>query len=105
MRTVYGKECRFYYEDYFRGREKKECRLIDSNPDSEQWSVSLCRSCPVPDILSANACPNLMIQARARSNLFGLHKWVDTQTACKKFHLQVEQPQIGCGHCHEELKT
>lgn len=102
MKTPFGKECRFYYEDYFRGREKKECRLIDSNPNSEPWSVSLCQSCPVPDILLANACPNLILQARVRSNLFGLLKSVEIQTACRKYRLQVDEPKVGCGHCLEE---
>ena len=33
MRTPAGKECRFYYQDYNRGRNVQECRLIKANPD------------------------------------------------------------------------
>ena len=29
MRTPAGTECPYYYADYYRGRSKQECRLID----------------------------------------------------------------------------
>ena len=50
MRTPAGKECRFYYEDYNRGRNLHECRLIKSNPESLPWQPKYCEHCPVPDI-------------------------------------------------------
>ena len=102
MKTPFGKECRFYYADYFRGREKKECRLIDANPNSDTWNERLCQACPVPDIMLANACPNLMLQARVGSRFFGLMKQVETRAACKKYRAEVAEPRVGCGHCAEE---
>lgn len=102
MRTPFGKECRYYYEDYFRGRETKECRLIAANPNSEPWKVSLCQACPVPDILLANACPNLLLHARVANSFLGLMKKVEVRAACKKYRVKVSEPKVGCGHCAEE---
>jgi hypothetical protein len=101
MRTPAGTECRYYYEDYFRGREKQECRLIDPNPRSEPWRPGLCHGCPVPGILRANACPNLVLEARVGKGFLGLSRHVVVKAICKEYLTDVPQPQVGCGHCHE----
>jgi hypothetical protein len=77
MKTPYGKECKFYYSDYFRGRESEECRLIENNPDSDKWFPALCQNCPVPDILLANQCQHLRLYGRVSKALFGLSKKVE----------------------------
>src|SRR5947207_1157973 len=59
MRTPAGKECRFYYADYNRGRDLQKCRLIEGNPASLPWRPKYCFSCPVPEILNANASPDM----------------------------------------------
>lgn len=101
MRTPYGKECKFYYADYFRGRRTQECRLIQANPDSEAWKSALCQTCPVPDILLTNACPNLALHARVRKTMFGLLQQVEVQAACREYRVSIDKPKVGCGHCHE----
>jgi hypothetical protein len=103
MRTPAGKECKFYYADYFRGSETQECRLIQQNPASAAWKPALCQTCPVPDILLANACPNLMLHARVGKGMLGLTQKIEVEAACRKFHVGVAKPKIGCGHCHEFL--
>ena len=100
MKTPSGKECRFYYADYYRGRNTQACRLIQANPDSEAWQPALCQSCPVPDILLANACPNLVLRARAGKSLFGLLRRVEIQAACREYRVAVDKPKVGCGKCH-----
>jgi hypothetical protein len=104
MITPAGTECRFYYADYFRGRETQECRLIGRNPRSEPWEPSLCKGCPVPGILRANACPNLVLEGAVGKGFLGLGRKVTLQAVCSKHLLKVDRPQVGCGHCHEELK-
>jgi len=102
MITPVGRECRYYYADYFRGRETQECRLIGRNRQPEAWTPALCKNCPVPGILLANACPNLVLEGRAVRILFGLRRKVRVLAVCSKHLVEVEHPHAGCGHCHEE---
>lgn len=103
MKTPYGQECKFYYADYFRGKNTQECRLIQANPESEPWKLSLCQTCPVPGILLANACPNLVLRGHVGKSMFGLVQKVKVEAACREYRVEVRQPQIGCGHCHRML--
>lgn len=100
MKTPYGKECKFYYADYYRGRNTQDCRLIQANPDSEAWRSALCQSCPVPAILLANACPHLALCARVGKSFFGLLRHVETEAACREYRVAVDKPKVGCGKCH-----
>ena len=102
MRTPAGTECPYYYEDFFRGRTTQECRLIERNPRSEPWAPRLCARCPVPAILRANACPNLVLEGAVAKRLFGLRRQVIVEAVCKKHLVRVAEPHVGCGHCHEE---
>lgn len=102
MITPLGVECRYYYEDYFRGRERQECRLIAQNRQSESWQPKLCNTCPVPGILRANACPNLVLEGRVEKRFLGLTRRVVVEAVCSKYLVEVPEPHIGCGHCHEE---
>lgn len=102
MLTPAGNECRYYYADYFRGRERQECRLLDQNPVSEAWRPELCKGCPVPGILRANACPNLVLEAIVVKRFFGLRRDVVVDAVCSKHLVAVSEPHVGCGHCHEE---
>jgi hypothetical protein len=100
--TPAGKECRYYYADYLRGRERQECRLLAQNRSGEPWRPELCFHCPVPDILRDNACPNLVLEARVEKSWLGLRRRVAVRAVCSKYLVSVEQPSVGCGHCHEE---
>lgn len=101
MKTPYGKECKFYYGDYVRGRETQECRLIGNNPESDAWTPALCQTCPVPEILMANHCEHLRLFGRVGKALFGLSKRVEVEGFCDEYFLDVKEPHVGCGHCHE----
>jgi hypothetical protein len=102
MRTPAGKECTYYYEDFYRGRAVQECRLIARNPRSENWRPDLCDRCPVPDILRANACPNMVLEARVTRRWLGLSRRVEIYAVCTEHHLEVKDPYVGCGHCHPQ---
>jgi hypothetical protein len=101
MRTPAGKECRYYYEDFYRGRSTQTCRLIERNRESPPWTPGLCQTCPVPDMLRANACTHLVLDAHVSKRLLGLVQRVEVTGWCSEYFLEVEHPAIGCGHCHE----
>lgn len=101
MITPAGDECRFYYEDFHRGRSTQECRLIGRNPDSEPWEPSLCGSCPVPGILRANASPHLALEGRVVRRFF-VFKRVEVYAVCGKHLIELEDPHVGCPRCRAE---
>ncbi len=102
MRTPAGKECRHYYEDFNRGRRLRECRLIQSNPASMRWVPGDCRRCSVPDILNANASPDLSLELTIRPRLLGFGRRADVVASCLRHHLVVIDPFVGCPECNAE---
>lgn len=100
MRTPAGTECPFYFEDFYRGRDKRECRLL---PPAAQhaWSPDLCSRCSVPRIVLANACPRLVLEARVVSGPLGIGRRMQISASCTRTLAEVREPEIGCGHCHE----
>ncbi len=99
MKTPYGKDCKYYYADYYRGKNTQECRLIQANPSSAPWKPALCQSCPVPDILMANGSPNLVLRGRVGSSMLGLMQKVEVTAYCLEHHVEVPNPKKGCDLC------
>jgi hypothetical protein len=100
MRTPAGTECKFFYGNYFRGRKQEECRLIGNASPPHHWSPDLCKTCPVPGIIRANACPNLEIRAEVGGLIVNFRRRVKINSFCTKSGLPVAEPEIGCGQCH-----
>lgn len=99
MKTPAGKECPWFYGDYYRGRHVEECRLLKAA--GERWRRDLCRACPVPAIAMANSCEHMKLRlsvARPLSALF--QRRVRAAAYCEKTKRNVAEPQIGCGECH-----
>ena len=101
VKTPYGRECRYYYQDFYRGRSRQECRLIGRNPASERWEPPLCRDCPVPSILSDNACPTMALEGQVVKGFLGLTRRVQVYAVCTLTATQVQEPRVGCGQCHQ----
>ncbi len=101
MITPAGDECRFYYEDFHRGRSIQECRLIARNPESEPWQPSLCATCPVPGILRANASPHLALEGKVVRRFFFLRR-VEVYAICSKHLIELDDPHVGCPQCRAE---
>lgn len=99
MKTPYGKECKYYYADYYRGRNTQECRLILANPASPPWKPALCQSCPVPDILQANGSPNLVLRGRVGQGFLGLMQKVKVTAFCREHLVDIRDPKRGCEQC------
>lgn len=103
MRTPAGKECRYFYGDYYRGKNREECRLIGNQPPPRNWNRNLCQTCPVPGILLANACEFLMLRGEVKRTLGIFKKQVVVSAFCSKNNVKVTEPHIGCGQCHPLL--
>ena len=100
MQTPAGIECRYFYGDYYRGRNYEECRLLGKSTSSQAWKPSLCETCPVPGVLRANGCEHMSLSARVvRPFLIGKPK-VRISAYCQKSNQRVDDPHIGCGQCH-----
>ena len=100
MRTPAGKECRYFYGDYYRGRNQEECRLLQSASPPLAWTGDLCVTCPVPDILMANACPYMVLRPRLERPFPFVKRQVKVSVACEKTERSGFDPYIGCGECH-----
>jgi hypothetical protein len=100
MRTPAGKECRYFYGDYFRGRKHEECRLLGDASPALPWRPALCSTCPVPEILLANACEYMILEPRLARPFPFLKQQVEVNAYCKKTNRSGFDPHIGCGECH-----
>ena len=101
MRTPAGKECKYFYGDYYRGKNAEECRLIGHQPPPNHWTADLCKACPVPGILQANSCPNMTLSASIKRKLPGLKRKVIITAYCSRSQGIVKDPHVGCGLCHD----
>ncbi len=67
----------------------------------QKWSPDLCRTCPVPGILLANACEFLQLRGMvARPVGAAFQRRVQVSAFCEKTFRSVAEPHIGCGECH-----
>ncbi|MEA4812068.1 MAG: hypothetical protein VB108_05830 [Anaerolineaceae bacterium] len=99
MKTPFGRECKFFYGDYYRGRNLEECRAL-SAADKPKWQVDLCKACPMPQILANNACPNLMLSVTINKPFLGKQKTL-VKAWCSQIHTAVKDPNVGCPVCHQ----
>jgi hypothetical protein len=80
MKTPAGTECKYFYGDYYRGREHEECRLLGAT-----WTRDLCRTCPVPSIGRANACEFMVLNGEVTRPLAAaFQRRVKVTTYCEK---------------------
>jgi hypothetical protein len=100
MKTPTGIECRYFYGNYFRGKNQEECRLFEGSPALQQWTSALCKSCPVPGIIRANACKNMVLKPDIDNGVLGFKKRVKITAYCSLSNQTVKEPEIGCGKCH-----
>ncbi len=96
MRTPAGKECRHYFQDFHRGRNIQQCRLIRANLESQPWKPGDCGRCQVPDILNANASPDLRLELGVRSTLLGVRRVLELRAWCRDEEITVEAAYTGC---------
>lgn len=90
-----GKECKHYYQDFHRGRNLQECRLVKHNPLSERWHPDDCKKCPVADILLANADPDMELTVTIKSGFLGFGRKVEVVAHSRKDGELIEDPFVG----------
>ena len=96
MKTPAGSEGKYFYGDYFRGRDHEECRLLGS-----AWRRELCRTCPVPAIGRANACEFMTLKGEVTRPLTAaFQRRVKVTPFCERTGRSGFDPHIGCGECH-----
>jgi len=99
MKNPAGKECMYFYGNYFRGRSDEECRLLQSS--GQVWTSDLCKFCPVPGITQANACTSMQLRATVgRPFDAAFQKRVRVTAFCSRTNRAVKEPHVGCGECH-----
>jgi hypothetical protein len=101
MRTPDGRECAYYYEDYYRGADVQECRC-PKDPGSAAWSPDLCARCPVPPILLHNGSPWLELTLRIRRMPL-LGGRLSVTAMCTKHGIVIPDPIKGCPRDFEDL--
>ncbi|PJF42243.1 MAG: hypothetical protein CUN55_10285 [Phototrophicales bacterium] len=101
MRTPSGRLCDYYYEDFHRGRNVQECR-IPKGERSVPWQPEYCTKCPIPDILRANASPNLELTLTIRSIWLGFGRKMLVEAWCRKHDIPISDPYVGCKICNDE---
>lgn len=99
MKTPAGTECRFYYQNFHRGRSEQECRLVQVNSRSAEWQAKDCTNCPVPGILQANSNSNMVLEGIIKGGFLGLGRRVVVKAFCSRHLVDIEEPRIGCRKC------
>jgi hypothetical protein len=95
--------CRYFYGDYFRGKNKEECRLLAANPENPNpWKRSYCDSCPVPEILIASNSRDLALEARVVKRFLRGQVEV-TFVVCTKHMVELPDPLL-CPQCAAEQR-
>lgn len=103
MKTPAGKECGYFYGNYFRGRSNEECRLMPVG--EKNWTSKLCSTCPVPGFQLANSCESIRYTATISRSVFNFFQQrVQVEAFCEKGSTKVSDPHIGCGQCHPKIE-
>ncbi|HBY98580.1 MAG: hypothetical protein M5U01_04155 [Ardenticatenaceae bacterium] len=93
-------DCPYFHGDYFRGRAKEECRLLERSGYGEQWTINLCSSCPVPGIVRDTTCNHLALEAEIVRK-FGLFPRVSVFAICTDSLQSLPDPRH-CPGCEEQ---
>lgn len=97
-------DCRFFFGDYHRGKNREECRLLDANPNNRiPWRRKHCDSCPVPGILRETNCPSLALEAQLKRRFPWGASWARvevTLAVCTEHILELSDPRH-CPRCAE----
>ena len=96
--------CLYFYGDYFRGKEKEDCRLLEASPQNMRpWKRGHCETCPVPALLIASNSRNLLLEAAVQRKF--LREQVEvTFAVCAKHMLELDDP-LFCPQCAEDANA
>ena len=90
--------CRYFYGDYHRGKNSEECRLIESNRENTRsWKRKHCDTCPVPELLIASNCRDLLLEAEVKRKF--LREQVEVTFAVCTKHMEELSDPHHCPQC------
>lgn len=93
--------CRYFYGDYHRGRNKEECRLIEGNPQNQRpWKRKLCDTCPIPEMLIVSNSRHLLLEAEVQRKMLR-DRVVVTLAVCSKHITELGDGRY-CPECAAE---
>lgn len=78
----------------------EECRLLAHSSPPLKWKKELCFTCPVPEILLANACQELVLKPSLERTFPFFKQTIRVKAFCEKSKRHGFDPHIGCGECH-----
>ena len=99
MPTKPNPNCRYFYDDYHRGKETTECRLPKSR-DSLRWERNVCDTCPVPAILRETNSAHLALEGAIRKR-FPFGQRMEIFAVCTKHMVQLKEGGY-CAQCAAE---
>lgn len=102
MKTPAGTDCKYYYQDFMRGRSQQECRLVRYNPNSANWKPKDCAACPVPKILANNFSPDLVLEGKIKKGVLGFGRKTEVRAFCSRHIRDITNPVVGCMACAKE---
>jgi hypothetical protein len=79
-----------------RGRSVQECRLVKGNARSMHWRPTDCARCPVPDIVRANASPDMELTLTIKGEWLGFVRRLHVAARCLRHDIPIENPFLGC---------
>jgi len=91
-----------YYADFHRTRNVQECRLAERNPQSAPWQPRDCFKCAVPEIVLANASPDMRLKLTIRAGILGIGRRLVVEAYCEKHSIPIDDPFVGCPQCNAE---
>lgn len=93
--------CRYFYGDYHRGKNKESCRLLEASPDNTRpWKRAHCNTCPVPELIIASNTRDLALEAKVERRFLSERVEV-TFAVCTRHMEQLADPRY-CPQCAEE---
>ena len=99
MQTPAGQECRYFYGDYYRGRNHEECRLIAATSPSTNWTTFvLFQESPSPnnvqEVTSGNSNATIRICAETFDKPNGIPLEGATIVLTAERFLPMQPPQL-----------
>lgn len=76
--------------------------MAQRNPESAAWHPHDCARCPVPDILRANASPDMRLRLTIKPGILGIGRHLKVEAYCEKHALPIDDPFVGCLQCNAE---
>lgn len=103
MRTPYGKDCRYYYQDFHRGASRQECRLASAvTGRTLPWRPKDCANCPVPEILQANSSRDMELTLTITPVILGMGRRLSVQAHCRRHNTPIADAFVGCPACNSD---